>query len=684
MSLLEELDSKRTFANGEGFQLITEQSELELDTQKPDPDLTALKIVLQDRAQAETWVQTQGWLLQWQMEERLYLFKVPVRTWDGTNVPRSHLGMPLVYEHIESVLPQLMTALFADDPPFMSKPKPNTPMDAARANDQLLGWEMQIIEAREEFRLGLKYMLLHGIGIWKYGWETYTEKRKVYMRQEPYKWVQTQGFAGRIKPNNANSKKAVDIDVRINRPTFEHRNIKFVLVDPGLQGPDIRKAKFVIDLKYMTPLELDELRDYEGYNIPSLEDLVSTKFGAMETARANPLEQPKLDLFQEFQPKPRHWNSTADKRNQPLEVAEYWTKDRVYTVLQSKTIIRNEPNPMGAIPFFSVAQADVLGSFFGIGFGMLIGNEQRMQQGVINVFLDDLSLNLNGMFMRVRGNNVQTQQMRMRPGGIIDSDTEKGVSLMQRQPIPIAETQAVLAASDSRAARRTAANESAVQGAMPSDKSSITRTATGVNSLASGSGTRLQAIVEQFAYQVFVPFLKAMHKMNGMYLDPSDIDHILTNELGIAYQGDTLDLINAQVDFDMIAGARMQAKASMKQAVPLLYQFLLTEPVLQSLQDEGKKVNVAELVKMTFDVSGWPNMNSVIVPMTQKDQQRLQQQQQAPAQQEQASQQHEAAMEGIKTQNKGQLLDRQSIDKAGELFFKHVFEHDDQAFTGDK
>jgi hypothetical protein len=219
---------------------------------------------------------------------------------------------------------------------------------------------------------------------------------------------------------------------------------------------------------------------------------------------------------------------------------------------------------------------------------------------------------------------------------------------------------------------------------MPSDKSSITRTATGVNSLASGSGTRLQAIVEQFAYQVFVPFLKAMHKMNGMYLDPSDIDHILTNELGIAYQGDTLDLINAQVDFDMIAGARMQAKASMKQAVPLLYQFLLTEPVMQSLQDEGKKVNVAELVKMTFDVSGWPNMNSVIVPMTQKDQQRLQQQQQAPAQQEQASQQHEAAMEGIKTQNKGQLLDRQSIDKAGELFFKHVFEHDDQAFTGEK
>jgi hypothetical protein len=339
---------------------------------------------------------------------------------------------------------------------------------------------------------------------------------------------------------------------------------------------------------------------------------------------------------------------------------------------------------LGFIPFLSVTQADVLGSFWGIGFGMLIGNEQRMQQGVINTFLDDLSLNLNGMFQRVRGSNVQTQQLRMRPGGIIDSDTPEGVTVMKRNPIPIAETQAVLSASDSRAARRTAANESAVQGSMPSDKSSITRTATGVNSLASGTGTRLQSIIEQFSYQVFVPMLDAFHKMNGLFMEADDIDRILTQELGIAYQGDTLDLINAQVDFEMLAGSRLQAKTAMKQNLPLFYQFLLTQPVIDSLAQEGKKVNVSELVKMSFDVSGWPNMSSVIVNKTPQDIAADQQKAQAAQQQQQAQMTHEAQMEQVKTENKGQLLDRASIDKAGELFFKHIFEHDDQIATGDQ
>jgi len=190
--------------------------------------------------------------------------------------------------------------------------------------------------------------------------------------------------------------------------------------------------------------------------------------------------------------------------------------------------------------------------------------------------------------------------------------------------------------------------------------------------------------VEQFAYQVFVPMLDAFHLMNGMYLESEDIDKILTKELGIAYAGDTLDLINGQFDFEMLAGSRLQAKTAMKQNLPLFYQFLLTDPVIQSLAAEGKKVNVSELVKMSFDISGWPNMASVIVDKTPQDVAQDQQKAQAAQQQQQAQMTHEAQMEQVKTSNKATLLDRSSVDKAGELFFKHVFEHDDEAATGDK
>jgi hypothetical protein len=60
----------------------------------------------------------------------------------------------------------------------------------------------------------------------------------------------------------------------------------------------------------------------------------------------------------------------------------------------------------------------------------------------------------------------------------------------------------------------------------------------------------------------------------------------------------------------------------MAQSLPLLFQFITTEPVMNALAEQGRKVNFAELVNMVFDVSGWPNKTDVVVPMTPQEQQR--------------------------------------------------------------
>jgi len=679
LALLEEFASKHLFPQGQGFELITQPSELGW----PDediPDETALKIVAQDKALAVAWTQTKGWVLEWERQARLYLFKVPVRFWDGTNVPRSALGMPLVYEHVESVLPQLMSAIFGDDPPFMTRPRPSTSMDTARANSALLQWELKQAKVKQEVRLGLKYMAIHGTGIWKWGWTSYNRERTIYTRKAPYKFLPLPGGGGvRLSQKGTNDIVPQKINDEINIPTFEHRNLRHILVDPSLRTSDIRQGKYVIDLQYPTILDLDKLRDFEGYNIPPRSELIQLLFQAEEVPPQNPLEVRSL-LFQEFQSMPRQQKSTMDKTQQPLELTEYWSKDRVFTVLQGKLVIRNEKNPFGVIPFLSSTMADVLDAFYGLGIANTIGNEQRMQQGVMNGYLDDFSLNLNGMFTRIRGSNVQTQQLRMRPGGIIDQDQKDGIGVLARQPLMTGDVQSVLSASDSRSARRTAASETSVQGAMPSGNSSVTRTATGVNSLSSGTGTRLQAIVEQFSTQVFEPMLENFHKMNALYLRPDQINRILTKELGIAYQGDTLNLINGQYDFDMLAGSRLQAKNAMKQSLPLLYQFLLTEPVLDSLKANGKKVNVAELVKMTFDVSGWPNMNDIIVDMTPEDQQQAQAN--SPAAIQQAQLGHTAQLESIKTQGKAQLLTQDNEDRTGREVIRELLRNGDKSALG--
>ena len=681
MALIDGMDLKGKFERGQGYELITKESEVAWpDEDRELPDLTALKIVTQDKAMAISWIQSQGWVLQWQREERLYLYKVPTRYWDGTNVPRSALGMPVVYEAVESILPQFMSAIFSDDPPFMLAPRPKTSMDAARANQHILGWQLEEANVRQETKLGLKYMLLHGTGIWTYGWCREVRKREIYKRATPTEYKSLPNDGGLVKIKGSKEIEKIPYEEVINKPYFEHRNIRYVLTDPALRSSDIRKGRFVADIQYPSIEDLDALRDYEGYRIPSRDQLLSMMFDSKEIPSQNPLESPALNLFQEFNAKPRNEISTFDPLHQPLEMVTYTTKDRVIVVLQGKLVIRNEKNPFGEINYLSCAMSEVLGYFYGIGIANVVGNEQRLQQGIINGYVDDFSLNLNGMFTRVRGSNVLAQQLKMKPGGVIDTDNPEGVGILPRQPLLTGDVMQLLASSDQRVARRTAASEISVSGAMPTKNSSITRTATGVNSLSSGTGTRLQSIVESFSDQVFVPMLKAFHQMNVLFLDPEQIEKILTDELGEAYNGDTIDIINGDYDFRMLAASKLQAKSSMAQTLPLLYQFLLTAPVLDNLAQNGMKVNVGEMVKMSFDVSGWPNYQNVIVPMTDEDKQKLEAN--SPAAQQQAQLQAQQQKQAGDAQTKSALLTQENDDETGREVIKELLRQKKEAAVG--
>src|SRR5215510_9409424 len=89
--------------------------------QQPE-DMAALKLVLKDLNLAEYYLLAKGMTVEWDKDDRLYLFRMPQIFWEGSSVPRSSLGMPLIMEHIESILPQVMNALFNDNPPFEADP----------------------------------------------------------------------------------------------------------------------------------------------------------------------------------------------------------------------------------------------------------------------------------------------------------------------------------------------------------------------------------------------------------------------------------------------------------------------------------------------------------------------------------------------------------------------------------
>ncbi len=651
-----------------------EPQEIPVYPQLPE-DLAALKLVLKDLNLAEYYLLAKGMTVEWDKDDRLYLFRMPQVFWEGSSVPRSSLGMPLIMEHIESIMPQVMNALFNDDPPFECDPLPKTSAEACRASKHVLAYQLDEMGFREETRKFVKENLQYGTGYGKLGWKKKKTTRMVWKREEPPQ-VQSSGAGPVTIPTKKSRKlKYVPEEIETNGPTIESIHIRYGVPDPSLRGSDIRKAKYFIHRTYPTLVDLEELRDAPDYFLPPSEDLLALFFPPKEMPERSLLEGrsttsvlntgvSSLDINMEFRSMPRWQMPSADPNLQPLECIEYWTPTKCIVVLNRKLVIKNARNPFGFVPFLSCNYIDVPDSFYGVGVAKLLGGEQRLQQGVINTRLDDLALRLSGTFIRKRGANTPTQQVRLRPGGIIDSDDEKGIQMIQYPPA-IADAFEEVAQSDMRAQRRTGANEMVTQGTMPR-KGQVGRTASGVQTLSAGVGARLGYFVDFIANLYFIPALEAFHLMNGMWLDEESIDDILTVKLGQEYKGDALDVKNARLKFRMLAGSKMRARQQLSQSLPMMTQFLMAPPIQDALSDQGKKLDLVEITQLWFDVMEVPGRQSIIVDLTDEDKKRIAAKNEFMQQQSMEAQKHRNAMAQI---------EEKGITQAGTNVIKNLAGH---------
>src|SRR5262249_28075967 len=154
----------------------------------------------------------------------------------------------------------------------------------------------------------------------------------------------------------------------------------------------------------------------------------------------------------------RFEETTVDPFNQPLEVLERWDDGQYIVVLQQKLVICNDENPYGVIPFFSIGWWDVPEAFWSMGLAKTIGSEQRLQQGMTNLMIDNATLNLNGVYVRVRGKSVPTQSFRVAPGKIVEVDNKDDFKVLDRLPA-IPEVIEHMSLSQQRAEQVSAANE---------------------------------------------------------------------------------------------------------------------------------------------------------------------------------------------------------------------------------
>ena len=629
-------------------------------------DDAAVAMVKADVESAVSYVQSKGMPIDWDQCDDLVRSYVKPRVWPGTNVARANLPMFLILECIETLMPEIHLSFFSEDKPFLIEPKGRTTEAAARARGKVLEWAINQCDFREQMRRMLKQALTYGYCVGKYGWESETKKVKVYRRKEQPKTVVTGNQQIKINTPESDEVETTTQDVEINKPCFDNLEVRTYMLDPKLREQDPRKGRFVVYQKFITADDLLELAENDCYkNVPTKEELRQILAERSETT-LDSMKGVKPLSWRDLQSEPEDsgvantstgGGGSSDPLKTPLELLEWWSDDRVITVLQRCICIRNEEHEFEVKPTVGCAWIDVMGSAYGFGVAKLLSGEQRFQVGVFNSWIDALALQLNPVYQTAKGLSSGAQNIKFSPGKVITESAELKPLIQQSVS---SEALGAISNSEQRANRRVGSEGGSN---MPTQ---ALRTAQGVNAFQSDVTARLQYFIEIFSNLVFVPVLEAFVEMLNDHLKPSQIQQILTEADGKTYSGDLMEVYNAKTSLRPLASTKMAARKAAAQLIPTLVQLVSSAPVQDSLTQQNKKFNYEELLEEALDLNGWDS-DALIVDMTPQDQQRAQQAN--PALQKA---QGDAQKQGLINQGNLQVAEEQATGKAGVEVVKHL------------
>ena len=549
-------------------------------------DLYALNLVQQLFPLSEAYRSTASHDQRWNTNDSLFCGWKDMKVWEGTNIPRASLGIPIVFDQIEAAVPAIYNALFGIGPEWFSvDAEPGTNPQEARALQATMSYILEHCRdnysgsAKAEINLAIIDMCLRGNGGIELGFDP--------LQRRPYiKWVDIRDF----------------------------------YIDPGCNTPDIEDCRWVFRRKLMTVEELESLRGSQGMEIPEKPVLQALAKEGPPFVIADQTKRMQ-EAFRGIQYQPNSSDYTPVPMDRKIEVLVYYSKTRIIWVLNRKVVIYNAANPYNFFPFAFAPYYIFISRFYGLSIADVQEGNQRYIEALINGRLDELSLAIRPPRIAKRGILMTPSQQRWHPGMVYQAEDPKHMELFQPQNA-LANIYAEVEYFERASEKRTGINSMA-QGVPRGGN--VNRTATGVQSQMQGANNKLQSIVSNIEDYLLLPMLYKLYKLIQFHMNPEET--LPAQTVFGNYGKVPASLYSKPIKFRMNASSRMVTKAELQQVFPFMAQYLLNGQFLGMLEQTGKTVNFPEFFEMFQDSTGVSKRYNLIRDITQEEMQQKQQQQ---------------------------------------------------------
>lgn len=621
--------------------------------------------VMQFIKDADAFVTENLWKSGWKESDTLYQSPQPFTTFNSAYILEPNVRRFVIARDVNSIVPQFYKGLLYQDPPFQLQAGAGTRKEVTDMKSAVMSYFLREMKFGREVKIGMEQQTNLGTGIWQYG----IRCKKETLKKRKYRKIEV---ANSDTPLFSDAKPDIETET-VTRycPFLESRDIGKIYVDPKLSIPDISEASEVATERYVTYYDLLELAEDPTYTLPSEEE-VKSWFAPGQPLNAS---QNQAAMATQRSGVVMHAQQPAVQASNPLmnkmRLLEYWNGLETKTILNDMLCIRKMANPWEKVPFLSANYWNVRENFWGIGVGLIAGGDQRVQAGSIGAALKLLTFKVNAPYMRNADANMPSQTIQTGLGRVLSvADVTKAYKLMETPDVP-ADLWNALASSKQETESATGADQMLVGGTSSGPRSSMGRTAGGASILAGASATRLDGPLDNFIDQVFIPFLYILDDMIRDYISDRQIADIVGAKHGTEYLQYMDEYHDCVAEYDVLAGAKLAARAAMAQSLVLIFQLLDNPEIQKNLADlNGELVDFKPLVKTLFEVSQWGAgvENDIFKPMT-VEQKQARDQQNAGAQ----KLQQQMMVNQQKFQQKQQLNDQETDDRIKERITLEAF-----------